>query len=140
MIDVANTFERNILLFQTATKTIISTNPNNNIFFDSGPSNPINDSAQEVIVSGLFPARILYDAKQPTDQIESVRSKELGQQPNVQISDGYVRIKVNSGVAQYLTNTKRVTFDGSEFEIRTDARPHGLFTAQYFNFFLKRLN
>lgn len=140
MVDLANTFERNILLFQTATRTVISTNPSNNIFFDTSPTNPINDRTEEVVVSGIFPARILYDTKQPWQQMQSFRSSQESNQPNLQLSEGMVRIKVASGVAQYLVNTKRIQMDGSEFEVRSDARPHGLFTAQYFNFYLKRLN
>jgi hypothetical protein len=51
-----------------------------------------------------------------------------------------VRLKLDVSGSAYLADAKNVVFDGTMFEKATSKRPHGLFTGQYYTYFLKKVN
>lgn len=131
--DIHDTFARPIVAFKTVTRVTVSTNPNYNPFYDA-PA--VNDVTQNITQSGIFYARIKYNAEEELNLIQ-------GGPPSQVIAaeeDGVVRLKVDVTGAAYFFDTERVTFDDELFEVVTSKRPHGLFTPNFYTFYLKKLN
>lgn len=131
--DLHATFARPVVIFQTATETIISTNPAHNFLF---PQAPTNDVVQNVIQSGVFQARILYGKKQPSGPFASFKQG----QPVIELEDGEARIRLDATGSAYLAAAERVTFDGNILRVVTSARPHGLFAPKFNDFYLRKLD
>lgn len=133
---VHDTFARPIAIYKNAKQTIISTKQTNNYMFENAPT---NDVVQNVQVSGIFMARILYDKEEMLKQFSSAN---LGpdSQVNLLREDGGVRIQVDYTGAQYLFGAQLVTFDGEIFNINSTQRPHGLFAPKFYTFYLAKLN
>lgn len=135
---IHDTFARPILIFRQGQNVVISSNPGNNQFFSNAP---FNDTVQTVAVSGSFNARILYSKREDLEMFEPFGIRKLGgDQVNIQKEAGAVRIKLDPTGASYLFDAKRCTFDGDVFTIRTSKRPHGLFTPNFYDFYLQKEN
>lgn len=136
MQNVHDTYARPITMFKTSQKIIIFTNTEHNFIFDSGPN---QTTTQDIIVSGVFQARILYKSDQPSEMYKG-GDGNLNQTQNFQqIPQGDVRLKVTPEGRDFLVDATRVEFDGTIFNIKSDQRPHGLFTPKFYNFYLTRL-
>lgn len=131
------TFARDIVIYQTAQETVISTNPDNNYLFDNAP---FNSETQSFIQSGIVKARILYGKKEPLNPFNTVQSRNSAEQNMIRLEEGEARIKLDPTGAAMLRGCERVTFDGTVFNVITSPRPHGLFTPQFETFYLKKLN
>lgn len=131
------TYARPIIIWKTARKTVILSNPANSYIFDNAP---FNDDIQVVPVSGLFQARILYGKQQPLEQFSTPQSKEATDQINIRNEKGIVRIQVDATGASYLFDAKQVTFDNEIFDIDATQRPHGIFSPKFYTFYLTKLN
>ncbi len=127
-----DTFARPILMFKTAKQTVISTNPENNLYFPDAPS---NDETTEVIVSGCFNARIKYNPKQDLAFASTFRGAD--DQITLKTMEGVVRLKLDPTGASYLNNTQKARFDGQIYEVFSSKRPHGLFKPDFETFYLK---
>lgn len=137
---VHDTFSRPISIYRQSEKIIISTNAGNNSFFSNAP---FNDQVQNVAVSGVFNARILYSKMENLGMFEPFGIRKLGgDQVNLRKEEGMVRIKLDPTGASYLFDAQRVTFDGTVFSIRTSQRPHGLFAnpPKFYDFYLQKEN
>ncbi len=136
--DIHDTFARPITIFKTSQKTIITTNPEHNFIFDSGPN---QTTTQDIIVSGVFQARILYKPDQATKMFSASDGGVIGQpQISQQMFKGDVRLKVTPDCAAYLIGVERVEFDNKIFSVNSESRPHGLFTPKFYNYYLTQLN
>ncbi len=134
--DVHDTFARPITIFKNSQKTVIFSNPDHNFIFDAGPNQTVTE---DVIVSGVFNARILYKPDQPSNMFKG-GDGNLNQTQNFQqFAQGDVRLKLDITGRNFLVDATRVEFDGTLFNIKSDQRPHGLFTPQFWNFYLTRL-
>ena len=135
--DIHDTFARPITVYKNSQKIVIFSNPEHNFIFDSGPN---QTTTEDVIVSGVFYARILYKPDQKDDMFRggdgSLRQDQLFQEK----PKGEVRLKLDPTGAAFLNQATRVEFDGTIFNITADQRPHGLFTPKFYNFYLTRLN
>ncbi len=135
--DIHDTFARPITIFKNSQKTVIFSNPDHNFIFDAGPNQTVTE---DVIVSGTFNARILYKPDQK-DEMFKGGDGNLNQTQNFQeMQLGEVRLKLDITGRNFLLDAKRVEFDGEIFNITSAQRPHGLFTPQFYNFYLTRLN
>ena len=88
------------------------------------------------ITEKVFKARILYVGRQEEGLFDSEANAQIKVEKNV----GSVRLKVDAVGYSYLKETKRVELDGRLFTISSDERPHGLFSPQYYTFYLKPIN
>lgn len=132
-----DTFGRDIAMYKNGTQVTISTNPNNDFVWESAPQ---NDQFDTIPVSGVFKARILYGNVQGRNQFNTVGGKVRGgDQPNIELDVGSVRIKLDPTGAEFIKDAVRVVLDGAIFNIETPQRPHGLFNPQFYDFILKRL-
>lgn len=135
---IHDTFSRPISIYRQAQTIVITSNPANNALFQNAP---FNDQVQNVAVSGVFNARILYSKKEDLQMFTPFGIRKLGgDQVNLQNEQGQVRIKLDPTGASYLFDAKRVEFDGDIFTIRTSKRPHGLFTPYFYDFILQKEN
>ncbi len=135
--DIHDTFARPITIFKNSQKIVIFTNPEHNFIFDAGPNQTVT---QDVIVSGVFQARILYRPDQPSNMFSASDGGVIGQpQLFQQIPQGDVRLKLDPTGAAFLKEATRVEFDDTVFNIKSDQRPHGLFTPKFYNFYLTRV-
>lgn len=134
--NIADTWGRPVCMFKTAAQVVILSNPDNNSFF---PSAPFNDKVENIIVSGVYQARIQYNPKQDLSFLASNEAGGGNTQETLKASNGIVRLKLDYSGAAYLQDATRVTFDNSEFEVFTDPRPHGLFAPIFKTFYLKRV-
>ena len=60
--------------------------------------------------------------------------------PKIKMPAGSVRIKVSGDAHDYLKDAKRVQFDDRRFTIFSDYRPHGLFDARHYTYYLRPID
>lgn len=131
------TYARDIVIYQTATETVISTSPSENILFDNAP---FNSETTTIINSGIFKARILYPKIEPLVPFGGVQSNLSADQSMIRLTDGTVRIRLDATGAALLSSCERVTFDNTIFDVETTQRPHALFgPPNFFDFNLKKI-
>jgi hypothetical protein len=138
IVKVAETFERDIVIYKEAQKIIVSTDPNWNPFQQNDlnliPQNPENQ-AQRYDMR----ARIWYERQQPSPYFEPYVGGNLDEsQLKLKNLEGRVRIKVGPSGWAIMGGAKSVEFDGSIFDVESTSRPHGLFDSQYYTFWLKK--
>jgi len=131
MGELHDTFARDLVCVKEANRVILSTDPNYNFLYKNVRGSVT--SVQRQINSRTIKARILYVGRQQEDLFDT----QAGAQIKVEKVAGEVRIKVGKADYLYLKGTKRVEFDGRVFTMTSDERPHGLFSPQYYTFYLK---
>ncbi len=134
MQSIHNTFARDIKFIKDAKRVILSTDPNYNYLYKSVRGSV--STIKREITEKVFKARILYVGRQEEGLFDSEANAQIKVEKNV----GSVRLKVDAVGYSYLKETKRVELDGRLFTISSDERPHGLFSPQYYTFYLKPIN
>jgi hypothetical protein len=137
--DLANTlhttFARTITVYKNAKKTLIASTDSWNSLY--GRTNTGSDSAVEyTIASETFQARIYYDDMDTAYLNDGGRTEQAGSQNKVLVADGTVRIVVQEAGYNYLSEARRVEFDGTKFIIESDGQPRGLTENQFYAFVL----
>ena len=131
LLDLHDTFGRDIVVYKEAKKVIISTDPNYNYLYKNTRGQM--SSVKNKIIQTTMKARILYVGRQNEDMFDG----EAGAQIKVDKHVGEVRVKVNKDGYEFLKDAKRCELDGRKFTISSDERPHGLFSPRYYTFYLK---
>ena len=134
MKSIHDTFAREIKFIKDAQRIILSTDPNYNYLYKSVRGSV--STIKREITEKVFKARILYVGRQEEGLFDSEANAQIKVEKNV----GEVRIKVDAEAYEYLKDTKRLELDGRLFTVSSDERPHGLFTPQFFTFYLKPIN
>ncbi len=137
--DLANTlhttFARTITVYKNAKKTLIASTDSWNSLY--GRTNTGSNSAVEyTIASETFQARIYYDDMDTAYLNDGGRTEQAGSQNKVLVADGTVRIVVQEAGYNYLSEARRVEFDGTKFIIESDGQPRGLTENQFYTFVL----
>ncbi len=137
--DLANTlhttFARTITVYKNAKKTLIASTDSWNSLY--GRTNTGSDSSVEyTIASETFQARIYYDDMDTAYLNDGGRTEQAGSQNKVLVADGTVRIVVQEAGYNYLSEARRVEFDGTKFIIESDGQPRGLTENQFYTFVL----
>ena len=137
--DLANTlhttFARTITVYKNAKKTLIASTDSWNSLY--GRTNTGSDSSVEyTIASETFQARIYYDDMDTAYLNDGGRTEQAGSQNKVLVADGTVRIVVQEAGYNYLSEARRVEFDGTKFIIESDGQPRGLTENQFYAFVL----
>jgi hypothetical protein len=136
MKSLAETWEQDIVVYLMPEKTVISQDPNFNIFQANSQNifNPENDPIKYTVK-----ARILYNKDQAYPLTSPYVGGELDTaQLKLNVSESLTRIKVNESGYNVLKDSKVIELDGFQFTIDKLERPHGLFNRDYFTFYLKR--
>jgi hypothetical protein len=137
MQDLHDTFARNIVIYQTATKTVVSTSPNHNFLYGSGPAQTVTE---DVIVSGTYKARIHYPKESALEQFLRAGGAKNDDQIQLKRKDWKVKLVVDITVKPILEKCERIEFDGTLFSVESDPRPHGVVGPQFWDYYLSALN
>lgn len=133
LLDLHDTFGRDVVVYKEAQKVIISTDPNYNYLYNTGGAS--TPSVENVPVRKVFKARIRYDTDRSLENFG-----EADAQMKVSRPDGgsLVRIKLKIEDFQYIQEAKRIELDGRMFHIDSDPRAHGLFDViQFYTLYLR---
>lgn len=128
--DIHQTFGRPITIYQSATETVLVTNPDNNFLYQQAPMNSLTSS---VINSGVYTARILWGKK---EDLVPFAGGGLAQN-QIRLQEGHARIKLDPTGAAYIAGAERIVFDSYTMMVDTSPRPHGLFDPNFRTLYLK---
>lgn len=126
---------RNIIIYKTPQQVIISEGSGYNFAF--GNSDP-NIQTQTVVASGIFPAKIRYDAEQARIY-GNIRAQDSEESLREMLLKGRVKITVRPDAFAFLQDCKEVIIDGKTVRVKSDYRPHFPFggATQFYNYFLE---
>ena len=129
------TFARTITVYKSAKKTMIaSTTAWNSLY---GKTNTGSNSAVEyTTVSDTFEARIYYDNMDTSYLTDDGPTQQAGTQNKIVVPDGSVKIVVKETAYNYLSEARRVEFDGKKFIIESDGQARGFTSNQFYTFVL----
>lgn len=131
LADLHDTFSREIVVYKNAKKIAISSSPQyNSIYGNVGSSTSVDYET----VSSTFMARIYY-IKSDEEHFSDLNSSK-GSQNKIIMPQGSVKIVVDPDGYHYIKEARKVEFDGITFAIRSDGNPMGMFTNQYYEFYL----
>ena len=129
------TFARTITVYKNAKKTLIaSTTAWNSLYRRTNTGS--NSAVEYTEVSQSFTARIYYDDMDTSYLTDDGPSQQAGTQNKVVVAAGTVRIVVKQDAYDYLSEDRRVEFDGTKFIIESDGQPRGLTSNQFYTFVL----
>ena len=129
------TFARTITVYKNAKKTLIaSTTTWNSLYRRTNTGS--NSAIEYTEVSQSFTARIYYDDMDTSYLTDDGPSQQAGTQNKVVVAAGTVRIVVKQDAYDYLSEARRVEFDGTKFIIESDGQPRGLTSNQFYTFVL----
>ena len=129
------TFARTITVYKNAKKTLIaSTTAWNSLYRRTNTGS--NSAVEYTEVSQSFTARIYYDDMDTSYLTDDGPSQQAGTQNKVVVAAGTVRIVVKQDAYDYLSEARRVEFDGTKFIIESDGQPPGLTSNQFYTFVL----
>jgi hypothetical protein len=135
LIDLHDTFGRDIVVYKEAQKVIVSTNPNYNYLYNTGGAT--NESVENVPIRKVFKARIRYDTDRSLEYFGETDSQIKIDRPD---ASSLVRIKLKIEDYDYIKEAKRIELDGRMFRVESDPRAHGLFdVVQFYTLYLRPL-
>ena len=137
MKDLHDTFARDVVIYQTSQKTLVSTNPNHNFLYNSGPQQTV---VSDVIVSGTYKARIHYPKEEKLAQFIRAGGSKSEDQIQLKRKDYKIKLVVEADVKTILDKCERIEFDGTVFAVDSDPRPHGVAGVQFWDFYLMANN
>lgn len=129
------TFARTITVYKNAKKTLIASNNSWNALYRRTNTGS-NSSVEYSTESETFNARIYYDNMDEAYLTDDGPADQAGTQNKVVVPDGTVRIVVEQAGYDYISEARRVEFDGTKFIIESDGKPRGLTSNQFYTFVL----
>jgi hypothetical protein len=133
LLNLHDTFGRDIIVYKEAQKVIISTDPNYNYLYNTAGAQ--TNSVENVPVKKVFKARIRYDTDRSLEYFGDTDAQVKVSKPD---ANSMVRIKLKIEDYQYIKDAKRIELDGRMFHVESDPRAHGLFDeVQFYTLFLR---
>jgi len=136
IVDVHDTFARDITIYQNKTEILVATNP----VFESSYNalyqklkNAQTSSSKTVVTRTVVSARVQYRPVQ-----EEQDEGGIGAQVNVQWGMGELRLKLDEVAYKAFKFATKIEIDGIVWRIVTDASRAGLFGPQYYVLYLER--
>ena len=130
-----STFARTVTVYKNAKKTLIaSTTAWNSLYGRTNTGS--NNAVEYAVVSQTFEARIYYDDMDTAYLTDDGPNEQAGTQNKVVVPNGIVRIVVQQSAYDYLSEARRVEFDGRKFIIESDGQPRGFASKQFYTFVL----
>lgn len=133
MKDLHDTYARDIIVYLTAKKTIVSTNPSHNYFYNSGPG---QTTTEDVISKVVCKARIHYPKNADLDSFLRAGGSKNDDQTQLKRKDYKVKLVVEEAIKDILVKSQRVEFDGTILAVDSDYRPHGVIGVQFWDVYL----
>jgi hypothetical protein len=137
MVDLHDTWAKDIIVYSTRTRTVITTNPNHNFLYSTGPNQ--TETVDEVVKT-TGKARIHYKKDLPSADLVLNTSGKAEDQINTERKDWDVKLVVTEDIKTLIEKAERITFNDVVFKVKPDNRPHGVVSYQFYNFYLKALN
>ncbi len=125
--DLHDTFARDIYVYQQQNRVIISTNQNYNFLYGNAGSSA--QSVTDAPVTQTISARIKYINADEDFSVMDGTSR-------VSLPAGSVRIKIPTASYSFLKDAKRIEFDGKIYILKSFGNPIGMFSVNYYSFFL----
>lgn len=132
---VPDTFKRPIVYFETPTETLIFDSVNHNTFFQDANNNA---TVQLVHASGTFEACISHGKRQDFNSLKLL-DRNADTSNNFILKEGECKISVNLADKSIMDRASRFIIDGFLYQQSLDVRPRGIFTNNYYDYFLKRI-
>jgi len=129
------TFARTITVYKNAKETLIASSDSWNSLYrrtNTGSNSVVEYST----VSQTFSARIYYENMDEAYLTDDGPSQQAGTQNKVVVANGTVNIVVEEDAYNYLSEARRVEFDGKKFIIESDGQPRGFTSNQFYTFVL----
>lgn len=134
IVDVHDTFSRDITIFKNKKEVFIATNPvfesTYNALYNKLKNAP---TTRNQVSKSTVKARVQYRPVQDEQDEGSI-----GAQVNVQFGVGELRLKLDETAYSDLKFATKIEIDGVIWRIVTDASRAGLFTPQYYLLYLER--
>lgn len=137
MQNLHDTFARDIVIYQTASKTLVSTNPKHNFMYGSAGD---GSAIEQVVISGTFKARIHYPNEAKLEQFLRAGGSKNDDQIQLKRRGWKVKLIVDESVKSILEKCERIEFDGVTYAVDSSARPHGVVGVQFWDFYLQSNN
>ena len=134
MTDLHDTWAKDIVIFSTRKKIVISTNPKHNFLYASGSG---QTQTTDEIVKTTGKARIHYRKEQRTPDFKGLTDQD---QINVEVKDWDIKLIVGDDLKDIIGKAERIEFNNIIFKRRDDIMPHGVVSYQFTTFYLKALN
>ena len=131
---IVETWERDIVVYKDAEKTIINTSPGDNPLF---PESPHNASVETAVNKETIKARVKWGRRHTLEEMSE--GGALGTTKAI-LQEGQVQIKVRKEHDSLFEGIKLAVVDGIEVIPDTPKRPHGLFDHVYSTFLFSRAN
>lgn len=133
LIDLHDTFGRDIIVYKEAQKVVVSTDPNYNYLY--GTAGSTTPSVENVPIRKVFKARIRYDTNRSLENFGETDAQMKVTRPD---ASSLVRIKLKVEDYNYIKEAKRIELDGRMFHVDSDPRAHGLFDViQFYTLYLR---
>jgi hypothetical protein len=134
MTDLHDTFAKDIVIYSTRSRVVISTNPNHNFLYNTGPN---QSQTVDEVVKTTGKARIHYKRELKLVDLKGITNQD---QINTSQKEWDVKLIVTEDLKTLIEKCERVEFNGEIFKVHTDGRPHGVVSYQFYNFYLKALD
>ena len=129
------TFAQTITVYKNAKETLIASSDSWNSLHRRTNTGS-NSSVKYTTESQTFEARIYYDDMDTSYLTDDGPSDQAGTQNKVVVSAGTVRVVVKVDGYNYLSEARRVEFNGTIFIIESDGTPRGFTSNQFYSFVL----
>lgn len=137
IVDVADTWERDIVVYKNPERVILFSNEDNYNRFSANNQNLLTNPENNFLQSTIK-ARVYYEKRLKDELIKPyLGGQEDETQLKIKTPESFVRIKVGPAGYEVMKEVKEVEFDGSRFVVDSPPRLHGLFTTQYYTYYLK---
>lgn len=135
--NAVDTFVRPFTIYQEANRTVVITDPTYNPL---EAYNQNNTEIQNIPVFNTISGRIMYDKNQEWSFMRPYvsRGTDEGQLKVKDQTVRSVRLKVDYSGYMLLNTAKKTDIDGYLFDVQSIARPHGLFSPDYYTFYFVR--
>ncbi len=129
------TFVKTVYAHSDGELTVLSYDPNYSSTYGSPTSSESSGAATVDPIRTSFQGRILFADKM------NLRGVDVGDGNSLKLRsmDGEVRIKVDAAGKEILEKTKKVEINNELYQFDTGPRPHGLFSFNYYTYYLRRL-
>jgi hypothetical protein len=137
LTDVADTFERPLIVYKSPNRVFLYENENDFSRFVANNQNLIT-SEQNEFVKHEIPARILYSKRLKEELLKPYVGGAFDEgQLKLEAEKADVRIKIKAEYLDVFKDVKEVELDNNRFKVDGPKRPHGLFTNDFYTFYLK---
>ncbi len=126
-----DSFKETIVIYRTPDIAYISNGPNFNFAYSSDQPAV---TATNIIRSGAFEATVEY-----LDNVGEQQLLHPDRDSANTVPKNFLRLGVTGDARDYLTQVEKVVIDGMSFIPASDARPRGMFTRRYYDYFFQKI-